>query len=181
MMPLLLAGLALGGLMIAGKVGESSGEMEILQDIDPLEQGGNFSVTYDDALKGASDKVGVPFAILKAHAIRESSLNHTAYLLEPSGKASYGLMQVLWWKGSNRFKQWGYDDDRIGDGTLLYQADVNAELGARIWLDNWKRFKNLRDSINAYNTGVRESVRIAPVHYVDDVLKYYNQILGRVS
>ena len=58
-------------------------------------------------------------------------------------------------------------------------TSINTEIAAQIILDNWKRMKNLRDIINAYNTGVKESVRIAPHGYVDRVLGYYSEILGR--
>lgn len=149
-----------------------------LKDVDPDSQGGSYKTTYDWAFTAARDAVGIPFALLKAHAIRESSLDPSAFRQEPSGKASYGLMQILWWKNSNRFQQYGYGDDQIGDGSLLYQADVNTLIAAKIIKDNLDRFKNLRDAVNAYNTGVAESTRVAPGNYVDDVLNYYNELTG---
>lgn len=149
-----------------------------LVDVTPDDQQGQWKLDYDKSLYRASESTDVPFAVLKAHAIRESALKAAAYRLEPTGKASYGLMQILWWKNSGRFTKWGYSDDDIGDGSLLYDANVNCFLGAKIWRDNWDRMQNLRDTINAYNTGVVESKRVAPGNYVNDVLKYYSEIVG---
>jgi hypothetical protein len=151
-----------------------------LWDISPEEQHGVYKVVYDWAFSKASEETGVPFALLKAHAIRESALDAAAYRQEPSGKASYGVMQILWWQNSGRFQKWGYSDDMIGDGSLLYQADINAIIASQIIKENFSRFNgNLRDTINAYNTGVAESVRKAPGNYVNDVLKYYSTLVGR--
>lgn len=150
-----------------------------LPDVAPENQGGNYNRNYDDVFYSVGQTYGVPFALLKAHAIKESSLNHRAFRQEPNGKASYGLMQVLWWKNSSRFKAWGYSDDEIGDGSLLYDPEVNVAIACEIILDNYSRLKNLRDSINAYNTGVKESVRVAPYDYVNKVLNYYSTIIGR--
>lgn len=149
-----------------------------LKDVDPDSQSGNHKTTYDWAFIAARDSVGVPFALLKAHAIRESSLDPSAFRQEPTGKASYGLMQILWWQNSNRFNNYGYSDDQIGDGSLLYQADINCIIASHIIQENLHRFGNLRDAVNAYNTGVAESVRVAPGNYVNDVLKYYQEITG---
>jgi len=151
----------------------------MLPDVRPENQGGNFKRDYDDVFYEVGSDYGVPFALLKAHAIKESSLNRSAFRQEPNGKASYGLMQVLWWPNSNRFKNWGYPDDLIRDGSLLYDPEVNVSIACEIILDNYSRLKNLRDAINAYNTGVKESVRIAPYNYVDKVLGYYSTIIGR--
>lgn len=190
---------AAGALLLLGSKKESGGEvygpgapkptgdgprpyytsLGELPDVLPENQGGNYKRDYDFDFYNGCVNNGVPFALLKAHAIKESSLNHRAFRQEPSGKASYGLMQVLWWKGSNRFNIWGYSDDRIGDGSLLYDPEINIDIACQIIIDNFKRLKSLRDSINAYNTGVKESVRVAPYQYVDKVLNYYSTIIGR--
>ena len=151
-----------------------------LPDISPPSQGGGFDQSYDYSFVQARDKWGIPFALLKAHAIAESSLNSAAYRLEPSGKASYGLMQVLWWSGSDRFKKYGASADDIGDGSILYQPDKNVDIAAQLIKDNLAACSgNLRDTINMYNTGVKESVRQAPANYVDKVLNYYGKITGK--
>lgn len=160
-------------------------DVNSLGDVDPDEQGGNHKTTYDWAFSEASSQTGVPFALLKAHAVRESNLNPAAFRQEPArgsrpASASYGLMQILWWKNSNRFANWGYSDDRIGDGSVLYQSDVNCIIAGGLIKENLNRFKNLRDAINAYNTGVAESERAAPGNYVNDVLRYYNEIKGKL-
>ncbi len=151
-----------------------------LPDINAPDQGGSYDQSYDQSFMRAHDEFQVPWALLKAHAIRESALSSSAYRQEPTGRASYGLLQVLWWKGSNRFNVYGYSDDSIGDGSLLYDPDVNARIASQIILANWKTCHgNLRDTINMYNTGVKESVRHAPGNYVDDVLKYYSELVGK--
>jgi len=149
-------------------------------DIDPANQGGGYSVVYDDSFVSASQKTGVPFALIKAHAIRESSLDGGAYHYDnPKSGASYGLMQVEWVKGTNRLAQFGYPDDKLTDGSLLYDFDTNAFLGASIIKQNLDRFGNLRDAINAYNTGATEAKHQAPANYVDDVVKYYSALVNR--
>ena len=159
--------------------GMGYGSLSSLPDVLQNEQGGSWTRLYDDAFSKSGDKWGVPFALLKAHAIRESALDAKAYRLEPSGKASYGLMQILWWPGSNRFSSYGYNDDLIRDGSPLYDPYPNTTIAAQLIRDNFNRFGNLRDTINAYNTGVAESVRIAPGNYVDDVLKYYSKLVNK--
>lgn len=151
-----------------------------LPDIDSANQSGGFGTSYDESFESASGATGIPFALIKAHAIRESSLNSSAYRFENAKiGASYGLMQVLWVMGSNRFQKYGYTDDEIGDGSLLYDPEVNAFLGASIIRDNLVWLKgNLRDAVNAYNTGKPEAKFKAPFNYVNDVLAYYNKILG---
>lgn len=152
-----------------------------LPDVLPSEQGGKYSRDWDDAFKRASARWDVPFALLKAHAIQESSLIKTAIRHEPATRtrppsASYGLMQLLWWPGSDRFKNYGWSADRIGDASILYDEYVNTDIAAQLIRDNFRTFKTLRDSINAYNTGVKESVRPAPHNYIDRVLGYYEKI-----
>lgn len=150
-----------------------------LLDVDPSAQGGNYKRDYDDYFAQASVETGVPWALIKAHAIAESSLVPNASLTEPNGRKSYGLMQVLWWPSSQRFANWGYGDDKIGDGSILYDPGVSAYLGAMVMQDNLSRFGNLTDAINAYNTGVAASKRVAPFGYVDKVKKYYSALVGQ--
>ncbi len=157
----------------------SAGTSKSLPDVEPENQGGTYKVLHDTAFYEAHLRTGVPFALIKAHAQRESNFDEKAYRYEnPRQGASYGLMQVLWVKGSNRFARWGYTDDDIRDGSLLYLPDVNAFLGAKIIEDNLTRL-SLRDAINAYNTGVAEKVRVAPGNYVNMVLKVYSTLVGK--
>lgn len=155
-----------------------------LPDIDPYEQGGKWTRLFDDAFREAKEKYGVPFALLKAHAIRESALKDRAIRNEPAKgsrpvSASYGLMQILWWPGSNRFARYGMPDDYVKDGSILFTPHVNVNIAAQLIADNFKTYKTLRDTINAYNTGVKESVRVAPGNYVDDVLKIYSTLINK--
>lgn len=155
-----------------------------LPDVSPNDQSGGYSGDYDDSFLNASQKHGVPFALLKAHAIRESNLSANASRTEPAAhgrpvSASYGLMQILWWPNSGRFQQFGMSDDTIGDGSILYNPTVNTDIAAQLILQNFGRFKNLRDTVNAYNTGTAEKTRVAPGNYTDDVLKYYGDIVGQ--
>jgi soluble lytic murein transglycosylase-like protein len=153
-----------------------------LPDCDRANQAGGFAETYDEAYEKASGQTGVPFALIKAHAIRESSQMPEAYHYDnPKSGASYGLLQVEWKSGSNRFSKYGVDDAEIGnDGSGLYDPEISAYLGACIMRDNLNWLKgNVRDAINAYNTGVPETKREAPANYVDDVINYYSKIIGQ--
>ena len=147
-------------------------------DISPQDQGGNFDTTYDQNMLDASQKHNVPFALIKAHAIRESSLRSNAFHNDYSDHSSYGLMQVEWWPGSGRLAKFGYPDSEIGDGSMLYDPETNCDIGAGIIKANLDWLGNLRDAINAYNTGVPESEREAPDNYVNDVLGYYSTLVG---
>lgn len=154
-----------------------------LPDIDASLQSGSFDRTYDESFEKASNETGVPFALLKAHAIRESALKSDAYHYDDADNgASYGLMQVEWnssGKNYNRLSQFGYSGDTIKDGSILYDPDISAYLGACIIRDNLNRFNGrIRDAVNAYNTGAAESVRQAPNNYVNDVISYYSQLTG---
>lgn len=155
-----------------------------LPDIDPSNQGGSWSQDCDSAYSaGHAACPQVPWALLKAHAIRESNQVASAYRLEPSGKASYGLLQVLWWQGSDRFSKYGFPDSSLStsggnDASQLYDPTINAIISAHIMQDNLQNFGNLRDAINAYNTGTSEAKHVAPGNYVNDVLNNYEKLIG---
>lgn len=169
-----------------------------LKDVEPSEQSGGYKTDYDIYFEAAADEFDVPFALLKAHAIQESSLKEKAFRNEnPSnradreGWASRGLLQLLWAPDKNnslaknklydRFKKYGYSGDTIGNGDLLFKPDVNTRISAQLIRDNLKSCGgSIRDAINMYNAGVKESVRQAPEDYVGKVLKYYNKIIGEV-
>lgn len=179
-MPIFLIGVFVIGVMYFMNANASDGfsSSNSLPDVEPDEQKGKYNTNFDDAFYEAHLRTGVPFALIKAHAKRESNFDPKAYRFESTKKgASYGLMQILWVKGSNRFAKWGYSDDDIRDGSLLFLEDVNTFLGAKVIQDNLSRLK-LRDAINAYNTGVAESVRVAPNNYVNDVMKIYSTLIG---
>lgn len=149
-----------------------------LPDIEPDAQHGVYKRDFDEYFYTNGRLHGVPFALMKAHAIRESSLKPGAFLSDRRG-GSYGLMQLSWGVGNERFAVYGYSASRIGDGQLLYDNDVNTEIAAKLIADNLKRFGNVRDAINAYNTGVAYDTRVAPHNYTEDVIKYYETIIGR--
>lgn len=158
-----------------------------MKDIEPSEQGGNYKRDYDLYFEAAADEFGVPFALLKAHAVIESSLNPNAFLDENpqklktrTGWASRGLMQILWWPNSNRFAKYGYADKDLGvDGVRMFEPNVNVRIAAQLMKDNLGATRgNLKDTINMYNTGVKYSQRIAPNGYVDKVLKVYTILIG---
>lgn len=156
-----------------------------LKDISPNDQGGNFKRDFDHSFTRASNLTGVPFALLKAHAIAESSINPKAFVDESSGRgdrkgwASRGLMQILWWPGSERFKKYGFPDSQMGsDGSLMFDPDVNTEIAAKLIKDNLKACDgDLRDAVNMYNTGKKESEFQAPGGYVDKVIGYYSKLI----
>lgn len=152
-----------------------------LPDTLPENQSGTYSTKYDSSFFKASQKWGIPFALLKAHSIRESSLRATIKTPEPAGRYSFGLMQLLWWPGSSRFQNYGYSADTIGDGSMLYDPDTNCDIAAQLILENWNRLQNIRDTINAYNTGTTEAKHEAPGNYVDNILGYWASMTGRSS
>lgn len=151
-----------------------------LPDVLPEDQGGSYPRTYDYAFQSASQRTGVPFALIKAHSIRENAKQDPSIKVdEKKGRWGYGLMQVDWWSGSGRLGFAGYTDDRVGDGSCLFDPETNAYLGAMFVKDGLDRFGNVRDAVNAYNTGVAEKKRQAPGNYVNDVLRHYSTLVGR--
>lgn len=167
-----------------------------LKDVEPENQKGSFKTDYDPIFKAVADEFGVPFALLKAHAIHESSLNANAYRDESNGRAdrpgwaSRGLMQLLWApqdpktgdKGINnqRWTKYGYSAKDLGvDGIRQFEPLVNIRIAAQLIRDNLKASGgNLRDAINMYNSGQKESVSPAPGNYTGIVYGYYTKILG---
>ncbi len=192
-MPFLLFGGAVLGILLfsAKKTGvfDMSQRLYDLDDVDPMNQGGGYKRDYDLIFETVANETGVPFALLKAHAIMESSLNPRAFRDEnPSkrtdrvGWASRGLMQVLFWPKSTRFEQFGYTAKDLQDGEKLFDPYTNVRVAAALISANLKAVGgNLRDSINMYNAGVKESVRVAPHNYTDKVQNYYLKILGKVA
>jgi soluble lytic murein transglycosylase-like protein len=184
-MVLIFIGLGLLGVILMTQNNTNSNENSLstsmllnLPDVLSDNQGGSFKRDYDDYFSRYSSKYHVPFALLKAHAIRESSLNPSAFLADSRG-GSYGLMQLSWGPGNDRFKIYGWSADQIGDGQPLYNNAVNIAIGAQLIADNLKQFGNVKDAINAYNTGVAFSTREAPANYTQDVIKYYETLIGR--
>lgn len=168
-----------------------------LPDIDRANQGGGFDQTYDESYEKASGATGVPFALIKAHAIRESSQNPSATHADSDTESSYGLLQVEWSTDSssslwNRLAKYGSDfsgsalSPPVDFMSVLCDPDHSAYLGASIIADNlnWldaggkKGIQGLRDTINAYNTGTTEAKHAAPNNYVNDVIGYYQQLIG---
>lgn len=155
-----------------------------LPDIEPGQQGGKYKRDYDLDFQAASDETGVPFALLKAHALMESSLNPRAFRDENPTKrtdrlgwASRGLMQLLFWPKSTRFQKYGFGPERNPDD--LYEPSINASIAAKLIRDNLNACGgNLRDSINMYNTGKKEVQFQAPHDYVNRVLKFYETLIG---
>ena len=169
---------SIGGMLITRKYN--------LPDIEPSEQGGVFKDDYDYYFEASADEYDVPFALLKATSVAESSLKADAIRNEPDGSASYGLMQLLWKNDKkswmyNRFSSTGLTGDKLaGDIRLIYNPSQNIETAADLIAKNLKSCNgNIRDAINMYNTGVKESVRVAPHDYVKKVLGYYETIIKR--
>lgn len=194
MIGLVAVGLIGAGLFFASRANAADGlslggsvRLYDLPDIAPADQGGNFKKDYDLYFESVADETGVPFALLKAHAIRESSLNEAALRDENHSKrtdrigwVSRGLMQVLFWPGSTRFEQFGYTSKDLNDGALLTNPYINIKVAAKLIAANLKACSgNLRDAVNMYNAGVKESVRVAPLDYVNKVISSYETLIKR--
>lgn len=210
MNPLFLA-LIGGGLLFAMKGLQAGGDTSIpstnsnstqnnpwaLPDIDSANQGGGFDTTYDESYEKASGSTQAPFALIKAHAIRESSQNPQATHADTATESSYGLLQVEWSSDSSssfwdRLSKYGsqYAGSSLAPphdfNAILCDPDSSAFLGASIIRDNlnWLNpggkngLQGLRDTINAYNTGTTEAKHPAPNNYVNDVLGYYQALVG---
>lgn len=186
---MILESIALLGVAWAvSKKGNTLSEKRLydLADIDPAEQGGSWKRDFDLYMQAAADETGVPFALIKGHAIMESSLNPRAFRDEnPSnredrqGWASRGLMQLLFWPGSTRFAKYGFPAS--SDPENLFDPNTNVRIGAKLIADNLKACNgNLRDAINMYNTGKKESQYQAPYDYVNRVLKNYQTLIGEI-
>lgn len=171
------------------KQGDSKdGRLFNLPDIFPEQQGGSYKRDFDVIFEKHADRTGVPFGLLKAHAIQESSLKPRAFRDEnPSkrqdrlGWASRGLMQLLAWPGTTRWAKFGFSQTQTEkDLDALYDPDLNIKLAADLIKANLVVCSgNLRDAVNMYNAGVKESVRKAPDNYVDRVVGYYSTIIKR--
>ena len=168
-----------GGFSLTGK------RLYDLPDTDASDQGGKYKTDFDLFFMAAADEFGVPFALLKAEALKESSLNPRAFRDEnPSqrtdraGWASRGLMQLLFWPKSTRFEKYGFSSSRSPDD--LYDPYTNIRIAAQLIRDNLNACGgNLRDAINMYNTGKKESQYAAPGGYVNKVISYYEEIIQR--
>lgn len=154
-----------------------------LPDVLPENQGGSYKRDFDVYFESAANEFGVPFALMKAHAIKESSLNPKAFRDEnPSkrtdriGWASRGLMQLLFWPKSTRFEKYGFPASSDPDD--LYTPYTNIRIAAQLIRDNLNACGgNLRDAINMYNTGKKEAQYAAPGQYVDKVVGYYETMI----
>lgn len=185
-MPIFLLGLGALAILLFGSSAMASQEkLYGLKDIEPKDQGGGFKQDSDSSFTRASNLTGVPFALIKAHAIAESSLKPSAFRDESGGRAeragwaSRGLMQILWWPNSDRFKKYGYPDSVLGaDGGKMFEPDINTEIAAKLIRDNLNSVNgNLRDAINMYNTGKTEAQYKAPYDYVNKVISNYEKIV----
>lgn len=174
------------GVSKSGGRGMSEFQGLSLPDIAVADQGGDYKRTYDLYFVKAANLYNIPWALMKAHAIQESSINPSAYLDESGGRAdrpgwaSRGLMQLLWSptdkKLYDRFKNYGYPGKSLGTGTVLFDPEVNTMIAAQLIRDNLRNFGSLRDAVNAYNTGKSEAAFKAPHNYVDRVIGYYETI-----
>lgn len=166
-----------------------------LKDISLQNQKGGYKKDFDLYFMAAADEFNIPFALIKSHAIAESSINPKAFLDEnptqdpkKAGWGSRGLCQLLWCdvKTSwlyDRFKSVNYSGDMISQtkGELLFDPQVNTRCAADLIAKNLASCHgHLRDTINMYNTGKKESVFKAPHGYVDKVMNYYLKILGEI-
>ena len=114
--------------------------------------------TWNAAIQSASQRYGVPTALIKAIIGQESAFRPTAYRAEAAiNDASIGLMQILYATARGV----GYDGP-VGDAakmTGLYDPATNVMFGTA-YLDSQlaRSGGNIRDAISAYNGGWRPTM-----------------------
>lgn len=111
--------------------------------------------TWNAAVQRASERYGVPTALIKAIIGQESAFRPTAYRVEAAIQdASIGLMQILY----STARGMGYTGP-VGDVsqlTGLYHPDTNIMFGTAFLDSQLNRSGgNIRDAISAYNGGWR--------------------------
>jgi len=107
----------------------------------------NKELTYLPYIQSASDKYGVPVALILAHIKQESAFKPTAYREEPAiNDGSTGLLQLLLKTAQ------GMDSSATHE--KLLDPAYNIDLGTRYMSQNLKRYGgNIYDEMASYNAG----------------------------
>lgn len=102
------------------------------------------SAAVDQCLTAAAAKHGVAYALLRSIAEQESHFNPRAVNSNVDGSADWGLMQInsSWLPF---LKKYGITQDQ------LFQPCINADVGAWILADSFKRLGVTWNAVGAYN------------------------------
>jgi|GEM_PF-2658993 len=102
---------------------------------------------YDDLIRQAADRHGVPSWLVKGLIAAESGFRAGAYRSEPRvNDAAHGLMQVL----LSTAREMGYQ----GSASGLMDPAVNIEWGTRYLARMWNQFgRDPQLAVAAYNAG----------------------------
>lgn len=98
---------------------------------------------YDDIVAAAAQQYGVPANLIKAVMRAES--NGDARAVSPAGAT--GLMQVMPMHVG-------------GDQSVLFDPATNIDVGARILMDNYRRFGSWENAVKAYLAGTPNSTAV---------------------
>ncbi len=103
--------------------------------------------TYDKCFKEAAKKHDLPIKWLYAISYTESSFRPNSKNKNRNGTRDYGLMQInsIWKKEA---KKLGYSWHKIKTDPC-----TNVMFGGHILKSNYKRAKNMKKAIGAYNAG----------------------------
>ncbi|MDH5188838.1 MAG: lytic transglycosylase domain-containing protein [Rhodospirillaceae bacterium] len=128
---------------------------------------------------------GIPWQLLKAVAMRESSLNPLALNEEndgEGGQASRGLMQIL---TPNRLNIIGWSGAYpLGGVNTLFDPDKNIYYGAQILKWNMETYGLYRGIAIYNNWSQRNEPANGPFsnqYYVDGIINYFKQYGGDVD
>lgn len=110
---------------------------------------------------GSHYRVSVPVPVVKGIIAAESSYRADATRVEPDGRRSIGLMQVL--EGTAR-------DMGLLEPRLMYDPTVSIDYGTRYFARQLKRYGgDVRRAVSAYNAGTATARNRS---YVEKVLGY---------
>ncbi len=134
------------------------------------------SDAYDGLIMSAAQAYAVPFEWIKAIIGAESDFNPNAYRREPSGVASYGLMQIL----DKTAAGLGYTGDLAG----LYDPAVNIDLGAKLLSQLRGAYgDDFRAVYSAYNSGsaTKYLTNGTVATHVARAVSYLDQVIARMG
>lgn len=125
---------------------------------------------YKDQIKNAVEEASklynIPKNLIYAIIKKESDFNPFAYNKNKDDTEDYGIMQVNFLHNKALMEEFG-----IKDPSELFDIKTNILLGTKILSDNYKKYKDWRLAIKAYN-----GINADNWDYVKDVLNNYAKL-----